>query len=157
MIPFSDIFYILKTAQQFLTGNICYKCLDKFRPTYDLVYGRELLSLSKQKKYTSLPLPLRFHIEECLTLVYHLILFLEEILQKIVGPAPAITSTGDIDFFKEIKSTIALPNLAKEEKQLAENVVDFLLELRAAKVIPTHTAVKNTLVKTLQLKRDTLT
>ena len=129
MIPFGGIFDLLKVSLQFVEGtNICFKCLKRIKLRSELLYTDEtLLSLHTKEKYTSLPVPVRFHIEECLTIKYHLILFLEQILHRILQTPTATPS--EVDFLKELNSTLAIPKLSQSETELSEAVVNFLLEL----------------------------
>ena len=157
MIPFRAIFDLLKVAIQFVEGGkICLKCVSRLNITSELVYSESsLLSLHAKEKYSALPLALRFHIEETLTLVYHLILFLEEILKQILG-TPLSTTSASVDFLKELKSTLTVPNLTQSETELVNTVIDFLLQIRSARVIPTDQTIRQTLLKTLEFKRNCL-
>ena len=179
MIAFAQIFDILKSTIQFCEKGkrnqvVCFKCLGEIELiTSFLAYcDQGLLSLHKQAKYNTLPLPLRFHIEHRYQLTYHIILFLEEILHRLLGTendAPPIKmvfknileacqkrkyEAPAVDFLKELKSTLVVPKMTKSELKLTEAVVDLLLELRSAKVVPNNKALTNTLLKTFEFKED---
>ena len=102
--------------------------------------------------YKDLPSDLRLHIESCLSINYLLIFFLEESLHYILETPAQIPAK--VDFLKEFKNSLTIPKLSKSEKELTETLVELLLEIRSAKVIPSHEIFKNVSLEMLQLQHN---
>ena len=154
MIPFSRILHLLKLSVQLLDGpSFCFKCFANFRSRYNAsFYEDKIISLQEKKLYKDLPSDLRLHIESCLSINYLLIFFLEESLHDILETPAQIPAK--VDFLKEFKNSLTIPKLSKSEKELTETLVELLLEIRSAKVIPSHEIFKNVSLEMLQLQQN---
>ena len=154
MIPFARILHLLELSVQLLDSpSFCFKCFANFRSRYNAsFYEDKIISLQEKKLYKDLPSDLRLHIESCLSINYLLIFFLEESLHDILETPAQIPAK--VDFLKEFKNSLTIPKLSKSEKELTETLVELLLEIRSAKVIPSHEIFKNVSLEMLQLQQN---